>query len=74
MIIKVNSDSLAMLLAQRKVEKKWKSIGFSPYIDNYVEYIGQKYTPEAEKDYDKHYAYFLEVILSKRLVEANNLK
>ena len=70
MIIKVNADSLAMLLAQRKVEKKWEAIGFSPYINNYEEYVGKSYTEDAEKDYDKHYKYFLEIILSKELIES----
>ena len=62
--IKIHAEQLAAKLAQRKVEKKWDSIGFTPYIEVA---FGCKYTPEAEKDYNKHYAYFLEIILSKRL-------
>ena len=41
-----------------KIEKKWEAIGFSPYIESYDNYIGSKYTEEAEKhgtniDYEK---------------------
>lgn len=63
--IKVHAEQLAALLAQRKVEKKWEALGFSPYEDNYEEYVGSTYTDEAQKDYDKHYLYFFELILSK---------
>ena len=69
MRIEVNPESLAMLLAQRKVEKKYENLGFSPYINNYDEYVGKRYTEAAEKDYDKHYKYFLEIVLSKELVK-----
>ena len=65
--IKVHAEQLAAKLAQRKVEKKWEAIGFSPYKETYENYIGASYTEEAEKDYEKHYAYFMEVILSKSL-------
>ena len=72
--IRVHAEQLAAILAQRKIEKKWKSIGFSPYIESYDNYIGSKYTEEAEKDYEKHYAYFLEIILSKQLIKEESEK
>ena len=62
--IKIHAEQLAAKLAQRKVEKKWEALGWSPYIE--VQF-GCKYTEEAEKDYEKHYAYFMEIILSKSL-------
>ena len=67
--IKVHAEQLAAKLAQRKIEKKWEAIGFSPYEETYDNYIGASYTEEAEKDYKKHYAYFLEIVLSKSLTE-----
>ena len=65
--IKVHAEQLAAKLAQRKIEKKWKAIGFSPYEETYDNYVGAKYTEEAEKDYEKHFAYFMEIILSKSI-------
>ena len=64
--IKVHAEQLAAKLAQRKVEKKWESFGWSPYVEVA---FGCKYTEDAEKDYEKHYAYFMEIILSKSLTE-----
>ena len=29
--IRVHAEQLAAKLAQRKIEKKWKALGFSPY-------------------------------------------
>ena len=71
---RVHAEQLAAILAQRKIEKKWEAIGFSPYIESYDNYIGSKYTEEAEKDYEKHYAYFLEIILSKQLIKEKSEK
>ena len=71
--IKVHAEQLAAKLAQRKIEKKWKAIGFSPYEETYDNYVGAKYTEEAEKDYEKHYAYFLEIVLSKSLIKEKQL-
>ena len=65
--IKVHAEQLAAKLAQRKVEKKWEALGWAPYIENIDNYIGARYTEEAEKDYEKHYAYFMEIILSKSI-------
>ena len=65
--IKVHAEQLAALLAQRKVEKKWEALGWSPYIENIDQYVGCRYTEEAEKDYEKHYKYFMEIILSKKI-------
>jgi len=63
--ITVHIEQLAAKLAQRKVEKKWETLGWSPYIESTANYIGCTYTEEAEQDYEKHYAYFFEIILSK---------
>ena len=65
--IKVHAEQLAALLAQRKVEKKWEALGWSPYIENIDQYVGCRYTEEAEKDYEKHYKYFMKIILSKKI-------
>ncbi len=65
--IKIHAEQLAAKLAQKKVEKKWEALGWSPYIDNIEQYVGCSYTKEAEKDYEKHYEYFMEIILSKQI-------
>ena len=80
--IRVHAEQLAAKLAQRKIEKKWEALGFSPYEETYQEYIGAKYTEEAEADYQQHYHYFLDVIsemaltyemkIEKQLKEAFN--
>ena len=62
--IKIHAEQVAALLAQKKVEKKWEALGWSPYIEGV---FGCKYTEKAEKDYEKHYQYFLELILSKEI-------
>ena len=65
--IKIHAEQLAAKLAQMKIEKKYEAMGFSPYRETYENYIGARYTKDAEKDYEKHYAYFMEVILSKEV-------
>jgi hypothetical protein len=65
--IKIHAEQLAAKLAQMKIEKKWEAMGFSPYEETYDNYVGATYTEEAGKDYEKHYTYFLEIILSKRI-------
>tara|TARA_R100001163_G_C5037830_1_gene176660 strand:- start:815 stop:1063 length:249 start_codon:yes stop_codon:yes gene_type:complete len=65
--IKIHAEQLAGKLAQKKIEKKYESMGFSPYEETYDNYVGAKYTEDAEKDYNKHYDYFLEIILSKSI-------
>ena len=72
--IKVHAEQLAALLAQRKIEKKWESLGWSPYIENIDQYVGAKYTEAAEKDYEKHYEYFLEIIISKKVPDDFKIK
>tara|TARA_Y100001938_G_C7954248_1_gene360891 strand:- start:355 stop:594 length:240 start_codon:yes stop_codon:yes gene_type:complete len=62
--INIHAEQLAAKLAQKKVEKKWEALGWSPYIEGA---FGCQYTENAEKDYEKHYNYFLEIVLSKSL-------
>ena len=57
--IRVHAEQLAAKLAQRKVEKKWEALGWSPYIEGA---FGFQYTEDAEADYEKHYHYFIGVI------------
>tara|TARA_Y100001963_G_scaffold149764_1_gene229763 strand:+ start:128 stop:364 length:237 start_codon:yes stop_codon:yes gene_type:complete len=72
--IKIHAEQLAGKLAQKKIEKKYEAIGFSPYEETYDNYVGARYTEDAEKDYKKHYAYFMEVILSKSLTKSEEEK
>ena len=57
--VRVHAEQLAAKLAQKKIEKKWEALGWSPYIETT---FGLKYTENAEVDYEKHYDYFLKVI------------
>ena len=67
--IEIYAESLAGILAQKKVEKKWDALGWSPYVEGP---FGYQYTENAEVDYEKHYAYFMEIILSKSLTKIKN--
>ena len=73
MKITVNSTTLAMVLAHKKIEKKYKDLGFSPYEEVYDNYVGRRLTPDAKKDYNKHYSYFLKEIL-KLAIEKEEVK
>tara|TARA_R110002020_G_scaffold34579_7_gene105054 strand:- start:242 stop:475 length:234 start_codon:yes stop_codon:yes gene_type:complete len=65
MKVELNPETLAMVLAHKKIEKKYEAMGFSPWEEVYDHYIGRRLTSEAKKDYDKHFKYFLDVIMSK---------
>ena len=74
MKVMLNPDTLAMMLAHRKIEKKYKSMGFSPYEDVVDEYVGRRLTLEAKKDYNKHYKYFYDIIMLKgKVVEPSEV-
>tara|TARA_R100001443_G_scaffold21957_1_gene34162 strand:- start:1532 stop:1801 length:270 start_codon:yes stop_codon:yes gene_type:complete len=64
MKIILQADMLAMVLTHRKIEKKYEDLDVSPYEPVHEEYIGQRLTEEAGKDYDKHYEYFFDIIMS----------
>ena len=65
MKVEIDATVLAMMLAHRKIEKKYNSLGWSPWEEVHEEYVGRKLTDEAKKDYDKHYKYFFDIIMSK---------
>jgi len=65
MKVEVNAEFLAMILARNKVEKKYKSLGFSPYRQILTEFVGEVFTDEAKKDFEKHYNYFFETIINQ---------
>jgi hypothetical protein len=52
-----------MVLTHRKIEKKYESLGKSPYNQRNEEFVGQTLTEEAKQDYDKHFEWFMEAIL-----------
>jgi hypothetical protein len=54
----VNIEALAVILALNKVEQKYKKGNYSPYRENYEEYVGIKFTKDAQKLFDKEYEYF----------------
>ena len=65
MKVEIDATVLAMMLAHRKIEKKYKSLGWSPWEEVYENYVGRRLTKDAKKDYDKHYKYFFDIIMSK---------
>ena len=73
MKITVNSTTLAMVLALKKIEKKYKDLGFSAYEEVYDNYVGRRLTPDAKKDYNKHYCYFLKEILKLAITPSSCL-
>ena len=69
MIIEVNPENLAHLLARKKIENKYKKLGFSPYREIYEEFVGSIFTEQAEKEFEKQYEYFYNLIVSKQSEE-----
>jgi len=65
MKVEIDPTVIAMMLAHRKIEKKYKALGWSPWEEVFEEYVGRKLTSEAKKDYDKHYKYFFDIIMSR---------
>tara|TARA_R100000664_G_C2756680_1_gene144639 strand:+ start:351 stop:554 length:204 start_codon:yes stop_codon:yes gene_type:complete len=58
----IDIKELAYILARNKIEKKYKKNGYSPYISVYEEYVGYKLTRDAQKLFDKEYAYFYKTL------------
>jgi hypothetical protein len=63
MNININADTLAIALAHNKVEKKYEDLNIEYTINNYDEFRSFKYTKEAQKDFDKFYKYFYNIII-----------
>ena len=70
MVVEISADLLAMRLTHKKIEKKYKALGWSPWEEVYDNYVGRKLTEEAQIDYKKHYEYFFNEIISL----ANSIK
>lgn len=58
----INIKDLAIILATKKVENKFRKSGYSPYNNCYDEYVGVSFTEDAQKLFDKEYEYFLNTI------------
>ena len=67
MIININVDTLALALAHNKVDKKYKDLNIEYTINNYDEYSSFKYTEDAQKDFDKYYKYFYNIIIENKI-------
>ena len=67
MIININADTLALALAHTKVDKKYKDLNIEYTINNYDEYSSFKYTKDAQKDFDKYYKYFYNIIIENKI-------
>jgi len=66
MIVKIDVDRLAIALAQKKVEKKYTDLNIDYYTNNYNEFSSFKYTKESQKDFDKFYKYFYNIIIENK--------
>ena len=66
MRITIDADILAITLAHNKVEKKYEDLKIEYTINNYDEFRSFKYTKDAQKDYDKFYKYFYNIIIENQ--------
>ena len=66
MNITINADTLAIALAHNKVEKKYEDLKIEYTINNYEEFRSFKYTKQAQKDFDKFYKYFYNIIIENQ--------
>ena len=67
MNININADTLAIALAHNKVEKKYTDLNIEYEINNYDEFRSFNYTKEAQRDYDKYYKYFYNIIIQNKI-------
>tara|TARA_Y100001938_G_C7719314_1_gene249222 strand:- start:92 stop:298 length:207 start_codon:yes stop_codon:yes gene_type:complete len=66
MKITIDADTLAIALAHNKVEKKYEDLNIEYTINNYDEFRSFNYTKEAQKDFDKFYKYFYNIIIENQ--------
>ena len=66
MNININADTLAIALAHNKVEKKYEDLKIEYTVNNYEEFRSFKYTKDAQKDFDKYYKYFYNIIIENQ--------
>ena len=66
MIVNIDADRLAIALSHNKLEKKYEDLHENPYINNYDEFRSIKYTEQAQKDFDKYYKYFYNIIIENQ--------
>ncbi len=66
MIITIDLDTLALALAHNKVEKKFTDLNIEYTINNYDEFRSFNYTKQAQKDFDKYYKYFYNIIIENQ--------
>ena len=66
MRVTIDADTLAIALAHNKVEKKYEDLKIEYTINNYEEFRSFKYTKQAQKDFDKFYKYFYNIIIENQ--------
>ena len=66
MKVTIDADTLAIALAHNKVEKKYEDLKIEYTINNYEEFRSFKYTKDAQKDFDKFYKYFYNIIIANK--------
>ena len=66
MKVTIDADTLAISLAHNKVEKKYEDLKIEYTINNYEEFRSFKYTKQAQKDFDKFYKYFYNIIIENQ--------
>ena len=66
MKVTIDADTLAIALAHNKVEKKYEDLKIEYTINNYEEFRSFKSTKDAQKDFDKYYKYFYNIIIENK--------
>ena len=66
MKVTIDADTLAIALSHNKVEKKYEDLNIEYIINNYDEFRSFKYTKDAQKDFDKFYKYFYNIIIENQ--------
>tara|TARA_R100000742_G_C4261844_1_gene79644 strand:- start:776 stop:979 length:204 start_codon:yes stop_codon:yes gene_type:complete len=67
MNVKINIVELASKLAHRKLKENWNEVE-DIYQEHYEEYVGLRYTDEAQKKFDMYYNMFWDLINSSKTV------
>ena len=66
MKVTIDADTLAIALAHNKVEKKYEDLKIEYTVNNYDEFRSCNYTKDAQKDFDKYYKYFYNIIIENQ--------
>ena len=69
MTLKINAVKLARRLAHKKLQDNWNELE-DMYVENYDEYVGLKYSEEAQKRFDRNYKIYSHIIQGTEINES----